>query len=314
MNLAIIGASQIASKVMPAIKSCNKINLIGFASEDKVRSAEYAEKNQIKYLGNYEAVYQDPNINAVYITTSNDQHKSNIEKALLSGKHVICEKPLVLSHSLAVRLFQLAKDQNKILLEGLMYRFHPQIIELKKRVLSGNYGKPIKIKATLALDYGGESAIQRRLNSGGGALPDLGCYLIDFVNIISENDLLTRSTVLKERLGFSSYLQFKSGLVADISASMAYPSVNTWEVICEKASLSIHRFNPHEHIQSELTIINDESERTIEIIPASGSGLEQFVSEFKNFANAINGTTKIFVAPDESMRNAQILDQLLQQA
>ena len=66
---------------------------------------------------------------------------------------------------------KLAEEKKLILMEGLMYRFHPQILELKKRIHSGKYGKILKIRASMSFDYGGIDAIKRRLESGGGALP-----------------------------------------------------------------------------------------------------------------------------------------------
>ncbi len=311
MKLGLIGASAIAAKVTPVIQRIDSIEIVGVASQSSERGSEFATKHQVAFLGDYQSIYRNSNIDAVYITTANNDHEATIKDALISGKHVICEKPLVLRKDSAELLFKIAAENKLILIEGLMYRFHPQIIALKRKVLSNNYGRVLRVKANLSFDYGGNDMIKRRLESGGGALPDLGCYLIDFVNSFTEASPLVQQTTFKDSVSFNSYLKFESGLVAEITSSMAYPSLNTWEVICERASFSVNRYNPHERCESELTIINDESEKSIERVTSDGSGLDQFAAELINFGESIKGTVQPFISPAESISNADLLEQLI---
>jgi|GEM_PF-5917160 len=311
MKLALIGASQIAAKILPAIRSCEGIEIVGFGSHDDRHAKTYSAQNQIPFLGSYDDVFRNQTVEAVYISNSNIHHGPTILEALKYGKHVLCEKPLALSEREAISLFDAASRAKRILLEGLMYRFHPQIVELKKRVASGDYGKPIKIRANLAFDYGGVEAISRRLSTGGGALPDLGCYLVDFIGSIAGHSSVRAVRVFRENLGFSAFLAFENGLLAEIGASMAYPSSNPWEVICERGALSVLRFNPHGEAESELTVINNESERTVHSISSVHSGLAQFSQEFLNFRDCIQGHAEPFVSADESVKNAALLERLI---
>ena len=310
MKIAILGASAIAAKLLPSLKTLSMFEWVGVASSNVERGLAFSNDHKIPYLGNYQSVYDNKDIEAVYITAANLKHESCIENALRSGKHVLCEKPLVLNAAAARKLFDLSKQTKRILLEGLMYRFHPQIQEMVKRVHSGEYGRPKRINATFYFDYGTGPHVERRLSSGGGALSDLGCYLIDFINLISQCSPIEniQKTEAHTPTSFGVSLQLENGLVAEIRSSMNAPSINTWEVICEKGSLSVNRHNPHERTETTLQIVNDESELTIVQFPIKGSGLDQFLSEFANFHDSVMNKTAPFVCAHESISNAVIMD------
>ncbi|MBS1960086.1 MAG: Gfo/Idh/MocA family oxidoreductase [Bdellovibrionales bacterium] len=310
MKIAILGASAISAKLLPTLKTLPMFEWAGIASTNDTRGFAFSSEHKIPYLGNYQAVYDNKEIEAVYITTSNLEHESSIENALRSGKHVLCEKPLVLSAAAARKLFDVSKQTKRLLLEGLMYRFHPQIQEMVKRVHSDEYGQPKRINATFSFDYGNGPHLERRLGSGGGALSDLGCYLIDFINLISKCSPVKNIQKIEKQIptSFGVCLQLENGIIAEIRSSMDAPSINTWEVICERGSLSVNRYNPHERIETTLQIVNDESELTIVQFPNQGSGLDQFLSEFINFHDSVMDKATPFISANESISNAVMMD------
>ena len=312
MKIAILGASSIAAKILPTLKTLPMFEIAGVASTDRDRGSVFANDHGTLFLGDYQAVYQNRNINAVYVTTANQEHESCIENALLSGKHVLCEKPLVLTSAAARRLFELSKKMDLILLEGLMYRFHPQIREMLKHVHSGEYGSPRRINATFSFDYGTGLHLDRRLLNGGGALPDLGCYLIDFVSLISNGSPVEIVQKMENQtaISFGAILKLKNGIIAEVRSLMTSPSINTWEVICERGSLSVNRYNPHEASESILQIVDDDSQLTSIKVPKDGSGLDQFKQQFINFHDSIVGKAQPFISADESICNAVLMDSI----
>ena len=310
MKIAILGASSIAAKILPSLKTLPLFEWVGVASTNDERGLAFANAHHIPYLGHYEAIYNHNDIEAVYISTANSEHESCIENSLRSGKHVLCEKPLVLNAPAAQKLFGLSQQSNRILMEGFMYRFHPQIQELVKRVHSGEYGKVKNIYATFSFNFGHGPHLDRRLRKGGGALPDLGCYLIDFINLISQGSPIKniQKTEALTPTTFELQLQLENGIFVELRTSMLAPSINTWEVVCEKAALSINRYNPHERTETSLQIVNDESELTQVKFPSEGSGLDQFLAEFTNFHDTITGKTTPFISTKESICNAMMMD------
>ena len=110
MKIAILGASSITDKILPTLKTLTMFEVVGLASTNSVRGSAFAKDHGIPFLGDYQAAWDNRNIDAVYITTTNLEHETCIEKSLLSGKHVLCEKPLVLNSISARRLFDIWAD------------------------------------------------------------------------------------------------------------------------------------------------------------------------------------------------------------
>jgi xylose dehydrogenase (NAD/NADP) len=311
MRLALVGASSIASKIMPAIRA-SKFEIAGVSSQDANRGAEFAKSHGLNHLGTRELACSDPSIAAVYVSTSNSDHEACIETALLAGKHVLCEKPIVLQSKTAARLFHLAAERRLVLMEGLMYRFHPEIKTLLSLVNSGNYGSPRRINATFSFDYGRGDHYQRRIQSGGGALPDLGIYLIDFVHQIAASKKAVRVQTIGpcSTDAFAAFICFEDGLFAEIRASMNAPSLNLWEVVCEKASICVERYQPHEEGATRVRVVDEESRiREVEVA-SSGSGMEQFLAQLNHFHDAIRGKAAPFITAPESIRNLEILEKI----
>ena len=109
MNFAIIGLGNIANKFA---KTLNELNLVLYAvaSRDMNKAKEFAcTYNAKKYYGSYEDLYNDPNIDIIYIATPNNMHYKNSIDALNHNINVICEKPFTTNPSDAKELYYLAK-------------------------------------------------------------------------------------------------------------------------------------------------------------------------------------------------------------
>src|SRR5687767_5071622 len=95
----LIGASDIAeTRMIPAINSLEESDVVAVVSSDVERARDYARRNGIPVAHeSIDALLADPGIDAVYISTTNEQHKNQAQAAAGAGKHVLCEKPLALS-------------------------------------------------------------------------------------------------------------------------------------------------------------------------------------------------------------------------
>jgi D-xylose 1-dehydrogenase (NADP+, D-xylono-1,5-lactone-forming) len=98
-------------------------------------------------------------------------------RALQAGKHVLCEKPFATSPTAAARCFDAAEAARWIVMEGFMWRHHPQTVLARRLVAEGAIGRLATIRAALSVDVPAGD-IRRSPALGGGALYDLGCYCV----------------------------------------------------------------------------------------------------------------------------------------
>lgn len=320
VRLGLIGASQIAGKVIPSIRSVRDIFIHGVAAMRPGKAKEFAEKYEIpRHYNSYRDCLSDSEINAVYISTLSANHAEAIRMSLEAGKHVLCEKPLVTSSEQAESLFRLARERHLILLEGLMYRFHPQIQKLIEIVRSGQIGDVVSARVNFSFILYDliETTRRKRATSaaGGGALFDLGCYCADFIQMVlgcSDETPEVLSTSRRQLddadfdLGSSAILSFPSGKKAILECSVNIPSLNNWEVSGTKGSISALRFDPQGSSDVPIYLVNEDSEAQRIACPST----DTFAAQFDHFAEAVLGKTNPHIHPEESIWTARILEMI----
>ncbi len=169
-----IGAGYVAGRAMaPAVHAASGASLHAVASRDAKRSAELEPKVVHE---SYRALIDDDNIDAVYISLTNVQHKEWVVAALEAGKHVLCEKPLALNAE-EVRTMQAAAERHqRLLVEAVWTRWQPRMKRMAELVQRGDLGEPLSISTAFTFqgDLAGNYRSQPEM--GGGALLDVGCY------------------------------------------------------------------------------------------------------------------------------------------
>lgn len=176
------------TKVIPAMLTAKRVQMEGIASRSLEGAREAAEKLGIpKAYGSYEALLDDPEIDAVYIPLPNHLHVPWTTKALRAGKHVLCEKPIALSSMEARELLDAAGEYPHLkLMEGFMYRHHPQWVEAARIVRGGGLGEARAIQSFFSYFNVDGSNIRNKAELGGGAMMDIGCYCISLSRFIFE--------------------------------------------------------------------------------------------------------------------------------
>ncbi|MDR0585531.1 MAG: Gfo/Idh/MocA family oxidoreductase, partial [Treponema sp.] len=182
LNFGIIGAGRIAEKFSLTFEHglVPGGRVLGVASRDMNRARQFALVHNIgRCYGAYGELFGDPGIDAVYIATVNTEHFRCCEKAIAAGKHVLCEKPLVMNASDARVLAAMAEEAGVFLMEAMWTRLLPAVLTAEEWVKQGRIGNPRGIKASLCSRRNPEQ--YRRLFDplmGGGALLDLGVYCL----------------------------------------------------------------------------------------------------------------------------------------
>ena len=135
LKFGIIGCSRIAKRsVIPAIIKSEyaEVEIIGSRSTDKAK--DFAKEFNSEKFGTYEDVISDDSVDAVYISTPIDTHAEWANKVTAAGKHVYVEKSSTYDLKSAIEMVESAKENNVRLMEGFMFRFHPQHQKVKELI------------------------------------------------------------------------------------------------------------------------------------------------------------------------------------
>jgi predicted dehydrogenase len=184
----VLGAAKIAlEKVIPAMQHGAYSEVIAIASRDRQKAKSAAERLSIpKSYGSYEALIADDEIQAIYNPLPNHLHVPWSIKAAEAGKHVLCEKPIALSLDEARRLIETRDRTGVKIQEAFMVRTHPQWIRALELVRDGRIGVLRSMMGYFSYFNRDPHNIRNIPEYGGGALMDIGCYLINTARFIFE--------------------------------------------------------------------------------------------------------------------------------
>ncbi len=189
----VMSTAKIArEKVIPAMQRGAYCDVRAIASRSPDRAREVARHLGIpRAFGSYEALLADADIEAVYIPLPNHLHVDWSIRALASGKHVLCEKPLGVNAADAQELLVAAGEYPHLkVMEGFMYRHHPQWQRAKLLVDRGKIGELRAIQSFFAYYNVAPDNIRNRADAGGGGLMDIGCYPVSLARYLFEAEPL----------------------------------------------------------------------------------------------------------------------------
>jgi predicted dehydrogenase len=173
----VLGTANIArSAFLPALRQAGG-RASAVAGRDPARTREYAAVNGIeRAISGYQALLDDPVIEAVYIPLPNALHAEWTIKALQEGKAVLCEKPLCGVMADTERVITAARHTGSFLWEAFVFPFHSQLQQIKDLIAAGAIGDLMEIKSNFHFALRSETNIRLSPELQGGALLDVGCY------------------------------------------------------------------------------------------------------------------------------------------
>ena len=206
MNLVVWGLGKHAiNKVIPAVQRSNRFSLYGVCSRD-INILEQTQDNyQIKAWNNSNEMLKDKNIDAIYLATPPAVHKEQALHILDHGKHLICEKPITMSSQDTLLLAEKAHNSNLVLLEGLMYKYHPQYRKILLLLRSKKLGKIKAIKSSFQLPPLELPGYRKKRDLGASAIYDLGIYPVSLIFGLFD---FTQLELSKKRITYDENLKY----------------------------------------------------------------------------------------------------------
>jgi predicted dehydrogenase len=166
-------------KVIPGMQKGQLTSIDAIASRELAPAKKAATELGIPTAyGSYEELLADPNIDAIYNPLPNHLHVPWTIKAAEAGKHVLCEKPISLTVAEAETLLAVRARTGVRIGEAFMVRLHPQWIRVRELIREGRIGEVRSFFGFFSYFNINPANIRNRVDVGGGALMDIGCYLI----------------------------------------------------------------------------------------------------------------------------------------
>ncbi|MDE0530613.1 MAG: Gfo/Idh/MocA family oxidoreductase [Albidovulum sp.] len=318
LSWGIIGTADIGRwQVAPAIQGSQYGRVAAIASRDENRARRYAGEIGIeKVYGNYDEILADDDIDAVYIPLPNSLHSEWVERSAEAGKSILCEKPLATSAEEAAKAIDVCERRNVRLMEGFMYRFHPQTLRVKEVIESGEIGEVREVHAHLSVNIrrdADENNIRFQPELGGGALLDMGCYSVSIARMCFGSEPERAAGILRvdERFGvdmsFGAMLEFGGG-IAFVSGSFEADGNGAYKIVGTQGSIEVPRGiipGLDSRAGEGLVIVcdRDSNRREEKFEPVN-----QYRLMTDTFSKAILDNDSLPLSPEESLSNMKVLD------
>lgn len=166
-------------KVIPAMLKCANVEIVAISSRDGSKAKAAAQTLGIPHhYTDYQALLDNPEIEAIYNPMPHHLHFEWTKKAMQSGKHVLCEKPLTLDSNEINELIKIRDAHNVKVGEAFMVHTHPQWIRTKELIDQGEIGDLKAIQCFFSYNNVDPQNIRNIAEYGGGGMWDIGCYPI----------------------------------------------------------------------------------------------------------------------------------------
>ena len=307
----VLSTARINDLVLEGARKADGAEVVAVASRDAARAESYAAEHGIERpYGSYEALLEDPDLDAVYISLPNSMHVEWSIRALEAGKHVLCEKPLTRRVTEAEEAFDVAERTGRLLMEAFMYRHNPQTQRVKELVEDGAIGRLQVVRASFSFTAEPATNIRLLPELDGGALMDVGCYPVSMSRLLAGEP--TRFAAEQVVAGgvdvrFVGLMRFDGDVIAYFDCGLDLPRRDELEVVGSGGSLFLD--DPTHARAPVIEVRRDGEVERIELEPA-----DSYQLELENFGDAIRDEAEPLLGRDDAVGQARAIEELYRAA
>ena len=308
----ILSTADINRKVIPGAHASEQVELIAVASRDLGRAEAYAREWEIdRAYGSYEALLEDADVEAVYISLPNTLHCEWSIRAVEAGKHVLCEKPMSRHPEDVEAAFDAAERSGRLLMEAFMYRHNPQTKRLRQLVDEGVIGDVRVIRSCFSYSLYDAENIRLRTDVEGGSLMDVGCYCVSGSRLIGGEPERVYGQQFVGPTGtdwvFTGTLRFPGDVFALFDCGTALADRDELEVIGNEGSLFLD--DPWHCLEPVIELRRDDGVERIELEP-----VDSYRLELENLSDAIRGTADPLLGRADAVGQVRAIEALYRSA
>jgi predicted dehydrogenase len=314
--MGILGAARIApvALVKPA-HDVPEVTVTAVAARDAERAGTFAAKHGIPTTHtSYDALIDDPDIDAVYIPLPNGLHAEWTLRAIDAGKHVLCEKPFTANADEARTVAAAAAKSGLTVMEAFHYRYHPLAERMRAITHDGTIGTVREIRTTLAFPLPKFSDIRYNYALGGGAMMD-ACYAVHCMRLLGTGDPVVVDAKAKMRgdqvdRAMTAHYRFPDGAVGRTDASMWSKTLLkiSAHAIGDRGEMRVFNFVAP-HMYNRLTVKAD-GKTTRERVRGDATYLYQL----RAFVGAVLRGEPTLTPPDDAITTMQLIDDVYRAA
>jgi predicted dehydrogenase len=307
------------AKVTPAIQAGRNCEVVAIASRNADRARAAADQLDIpRAYGGYEDLLADAEVDAVYVPLPNQLHAQWTMAAARAGKHVLCEKPLALTAADAQEMVDVCAAEGVKFMEAFMYRLHPSWLQVRELVAEGRIGELRVVQAWFSYFNDDPDNIRNKVECGGGALMDIGCYPINAARMLFGREPTAVAGALRRDPRFgtdvvtSALLEFGPGQ-ASFTCSTQMEDYQR-----------VHIGGTEGRIDVEIPF-NIPPDRPTRIFVAAGGNppvapdtetitfdpRNQYTAEAEGFAAAVLDDTPVPTPPEDGVANMRVIEQIV---
>jgi xylose dehydrogenase (NAD/NADP) len=321
LRWGILGAARVNERLMPAIVEAANAELVAIASRRPGAAAQtlaqYAPQQQARTYDNLEALLNDPEVDAVYLPLANREHAEWTLRAIEHGKHVLCEKPMALTEA-DIDAIQAAAQRHKVtVMEGFMYRFHPQHDKVRELVQSGLIGEIRSVRSSYSFMMRPARLyrLAESVENGGGAMWDIGCYAIHSARMFFDEPALSVTAIAKYTdsgadTATSGIIDFGDGKYAHFDFSFERARRCEYEIIGTKGGIKCYNVWAMPGDMPLISWWSEDGEPTEEWLPTAN----HFRLEVEHFSDCVLNGKAPALPLDDAKANCRIIVAALQSA
>jgi predicted dehydrogenase len=316
LRIGILGAARIApaALVHPAQRN-PEVTVAAVAARDPQRAQAFAKKHGLaKAHASYDALINDPDINAIYNPLPNGLHAEWTLRALEAGKHVLCEKPFTANEKEARTVADAAATSGLVVMEAFHYRYHP-LAERIRSIAHEQLGEIREVRTAMCFPLPKFSDIRYNFDLAGGALMDAGCYALHCLRLLGPGEPEVVSATAKLHSAnvdraMTAQFRFTGGATGRLDTSMWSKKLLNMSahVVGDRGELKVFNFvMPHAFNRVTVRIDGKKSSERVR-------GGSTYGYQLQAFSDAVLRGAPTLTPADDAVTTMRLIDDIYRAA
>jgi predicted dehydrogenase len=316
VRIGVLGCARIARKsVLPVLRSSTQGALRAVASRRPGVAAEWAsEFGAARACESYAELLEDPEVDAVYIPATGEEHASLTIAAARAGKHVLCEKPLATSVAEAREMVAACREAGVILQEAFMWRHHPRTSRTLELIREGAIGPLRLINVSFSFPLN-RADWRTRPERGGGVTWDLGCYGVNASRLFTGAEpceVYARGHYGPSGVDLTMQIaiRFPGNVLANIDCSFEAPWRCRLELVGESGRIEWPTAFQH---WTPTILLDTRSDWTIPPEAIACESVNQYARQLEDFCESVRAG-RLLTPAEDGLMNTQVVVRALESA